>query len=198
MQLKFDANQQYQLDAIDAVVSLFKGQEEKDSFLENNYSNKSTIFGLSAFQDVLGLKNELNLSEETLQENLSFAQKKNNILSQDRIKNKGLNFSVEMETGTGKTYIYLRTVFELNKIYGFKKFIVVVPSVAIREGVLKSIEIMKEHFLKLYNNVQFDHFVYDSKRVTQLRSFASSNEMQIMIINIDSFNKKDVTIQVCY
>lgn len=194
MQFKFDANQQYQLDAIDAVVSLFKGQEEKGYFFETNYSRKVNIFGLSAYQNVLGLQNGLSLSKETLQENLSVVQKKNNILSQDKIKNKGFNFSVEMETGTGKTYIYLRTVFELNKIYGFKKFIVVVPSVAVREGVLKSIEIMKEHFLKLYNNVPFDYFVYDSKRVTQLRSFASSNEMQIMIINIDSFNKKDNNI----
>lgn len=194
MQLKFDANQQYQLDAIDAIVSLFQGQEENGGFLKNNYSSKVTIFGLSVFQNALGLQNKLSLSEETLQENLSLVQKKNNILSQDRIKNKGLNFSVEMETGTGKTYIYLRTVFELNRIYGFKKFIVVVPSVAIREGVLKSIEIMKEHFLKLYNNIPLDYFVYDSKRVTQLRSFASSNEMQIMIINIDSFNKKDNNI----
>ncbi|HHV24392.1 MAG TPA: DEAD/DEAH box helicase family protein [Methanosarcina sp.] len=194
MQFKFDANQQYQLDAIDAVVSLFKGQEEKSDFFENNCSNKSTIFGLSAFQNVIGLKNELNLEEQTLQENLNLVQKKNNIISQDSIKNKKFNFSIEMETGTGKTYIYLRTTFELNKIYGFKKFIIVVPSVAIREGVLKSIEIMKEHFLKLYNNVPFDYFVYDSKRVAQLRSFASSSEMQIMIINIDSFNKKDNNI----
>lgn len=194
MQLKFDANQQYQLDAIDAVVSLFRGQEENSGFFESTYSNKSTIFGLSIFQNVLGLQNELKLNEETLQENLNLVQRKNNILSEDSIKNKGLNFSIEMETGTGKTYIYLRTIFELNKIYGFKKFIVVVPSVAIREGVLKSIEIMKEHFLKIYNNIPFDYFVYDSKRVAQLRSFASSNEMQIMIINIDSFNKKDNNI----
>ena len=191
MQFKFDANQQYQLDAIDAVISLFKGQEEKSDFFKDSYFSKATIFGLSAFHDVLGLQNRLSLHEETMQENLNLVQKKNNISSQDTIKTKGLNFSIEMETGTGKTYIYLRTAFELNKIYGFKKFIVVVPSVAIREGVLKSIEIMKEHFHEIYNNVQFDYFVYDSKRVAQLRSFASSNELQVMIINIDSFNKKD-------
>ena len=191
MQLKFDANQQYQLDAIDAVVSLFKGQEEKSGFIEDNYSSNVNIFGLSVFHDVIGLRNALSLHEDTIQENLNFVQKKNNIPSQDNIKTKKLNFSIEMETGTGKTYIYLRTAFELNKVYGFKKFIVVVPSVAIREGVLKSIEIMKEHFLNIYNKVSFDYFVYDSKRVAQLRSFASSNEMQIMIINIDSFNKKD-------
>jgi len=186
-----DLNQIYCRRSLDMNVSLFKGQEEKSGIFEDNYSSKANIFGLSIFNDVLGLRNGLSLHEDTIQENLNLVQKKNNILSQDNIKTKRLNFSIEMETGTGKTYIYLRTVFELNKIYGFKKFIVVVPSVAIREGVLKSIEMMKEHFLKIYNNVPFDYFVYDSKRVAQLRSFASSNEMQIMIINIDSFNKKD-------
>src|SRR5665647_2272029 len=191
MHFKFDANQQYQLDAIDSIVSLFKGQEEKSGFFEDNYSSNVNIFGLSVFHDVIGLQNILSLPDETIQENLNLVQQKNNIQAQDSIKTKGLNFSIEMETGTGKTYIYLRTAFELNKVYGFKKFIIVVPSVAIREGVLKSIEIMKEHFLNIYNKVSFDYFVYDSKRVAQLRSFASSNEMQIMIINIDSFNKKD-------
>ena len=78
----------------------------------------------------------------------------------------------------------------MNDKYGFKKFIIVVPSVAIREGVLKSIDMMKEHFRDLYSNIPFDHFVYDSKRVNELRGFATANQMQIMIINIDSFNKK--------
>ena len=94
-----------------------------------------------------------------------------------------------METGTGKTYVYLRTIFELNKSYGFKKFIIVVPSVAIREGVLKSIEITKEHFQTLYDNAPFDHFVYDSRRLGKVRQFATSNQIQIMVINIQSFQK---------
>jgi type III restriction enzyme len=101
----------------------------------------------------------------------------------------GREFSIEMETGTGKTYVYLRTIFELNKTYGFKKFIIVVPSVAIREGVLKSIEITKDHFKTLYDNVPFDYFVYDSKRLGKVRQFATSNQIQIMIINIQSFQK---------
>lgn len=186
MKFKFDANQQYQLDAINAAVELFKGQKEKSGMFEKNYN----IFGLGVHQNELGLCNEIHLDEDTIQENLCNVQRSNTIPAQDTIKSKGLNFSVEMETGTGKTYIYLRTAFELNKIYGIKKFIVVVPSVAIREGVLKSIDIMKEHFQKLYNNAPFDHFVYDSKRIAQLRSFAGSNEMQLMVINIDSFNKR--------
>ena len=94
-----------------------------------------------------------------------------------------------METGTGKTYVYLRTIFELSRRYGFQKFIIVVPSVAIREGVLKNIEITAEHFRALYNNLPFEHFVYDAKKVNRLRQFAVSNTLQILIINIDAFRK---------
>jgi type III restriction enzyme len=99
------------------------------------------------------------------------------------------HFSVEMETGTGKTYVYLRTIFELSRRYGFQKFIIVVPSVAIREGVLKNIEITAEHFRALYNNLPFEHFVYDAKKVNRLRQFAVSNTLQILVINIDAFRK---------
>ena len=99
------------------------------------------------------------------------------------------HFSVEMETGTGKTYVYLRTIFELSRRYGFQKFIIVVPSVAIREGVLKNIDITREHFRALYNNLAFEHFVYDAKKVNKLRQFAISNTLQILVINIDTFRK---------
>ncbi len=98
------------------------------------------------------------------------------------------HFSVEMETGTGKTYVYLRTIFELSRRYGFQKFIIVVPSVAIREGVLKNIEITAEHFRALYNNPP-EHFVYDAKKINRLRQFAISNTLQILVINIDAFRK---------
>ena len=94
-----------------------------------------------------------------------------------------------METGTGKTYVYLRTIFELHKNYGFSKFIVVVPSIAIKEGVKKSLEITKEHFKELYDNVIYDYFVYDSSKLEQVRSFAVSDNIQIMVINIDAFRK---------
>jgi type III restriction enzyme len=97
-----------------------------------------------------------------------------------------------METGTGKTYVYLRTIFELSRRYGFQKFVIVVPSVAIREGVLKNIEITTEHFLTLFNNLPFEHFVYDAKKVNRLRQFATSNTLQIMVINIDAFRKQFV------
>jgi type III restriction enzyme len=94
-----------------------------------------------------------------------------------------------METGTGKTYVYLRTIFELSRRYGFKKFIIVVPSVAIREGVLKNIDITREHFKTLYNNIEFESFVYDAKKAIRLRQFAASNTIQILVINIDAFRK---------
>jgi restriction endonuclease len=99
------------------------------------------------------------------------------------------HFSVEMETGTGKTYVYLRTILELSRRYGFQKFIIVVPSVAIREGVLKNLEITADHFRSLYDNIPFEHFVYDAKRVNRLRQFATSNTLQILVINIDAFRK---------
>ena len=150
--------------------------------------------GQSMTQTTLGLGNNLDIDDNIFQENLTLVQKNNSIFQEASIQSRGRNFSIEMETGTGKTYVYLRTFFELNKVYGFKKFIIVVPSVAIREGVLKSMEIMESHFREIYNNVPFDKFLYDSKDVAKLRGFATSNEMQLMIINIDSFNKKSINI----
>ncbi len=188
MKFKFDANQQFQLDAVQAVVDLFKGQPQNRGSFEISFSEQ--IGDLALKQEELGLGNDLQVPDEELETNLDMVRRRNNIFMQESIRSKGMNFSVEMETGTGKTYVYLRTLFELNKAYGLSKFIIVVPSVAIREGVLQSIEDMKEHFRELYNNIPFDHFVYDSKRVEQLRGYAVSNTLQVMVINIDSFNKK--------
>src|SRR5437016_2190276 len=105
-----------------------------------------------------------------------------------------MNYPVEMETGTGKTYVYLRTLYELNRVYGFKKFIVVVPSIAIREGVLKNLQITHEHFQDLYNKAPLSYHVYDSRNVSALRGFASSNTIQVLVINIDSFAKDENVI----
>src|SRR5205807_4767953 len=126
----------------------------------------------------LGIGNRLLLAEDKLRDNLRLIQTRNDIEIVDpAAPPKAWNldgrncphFSVEMETGTGKTYVYLRTIFELSRRYGFQKFIIVVPSVAIREGVLKNIEITAEHFRALYNNLPFEHFVYDARRVNRLR-----------------------------
>jgi type III restriction enzyme len=183
VKLKFDPTLQYQQDAINAVVGVFDGQPFAHSAATAFQALQ--IGGL--FQTELGLGNRLAIDDETLLKNVHAVQEANDI---ERVKQlEGRDFSIEMETGTGKTYVYLRSIFELNKIYGFKKFIIVVPSVAIREGVLHSITTMREHFQTLYDNVPFDQFVYDSKRLGKVRQFAGSNQIQIMVINIQSFQK---------
>ena len=94
-----------------------------------------------------------------------------------------------METGTGKTYVYLRTVFELNKRFGFTKFAIVVPSVAIKEGVYKSLQITEEHFRGLYANTPFEFFIYDSSKLGQVRNFATSPNIQVMVVTVGAINK---------
>lgn len=183
MKLKFDPTLQYQQDAISAVVNVFEGQP----FVQSSAMAFQALQIGGLFQSELGMGNSLSLDDDALLKNVQVVQEANDIAKTAALQ--GREFSVEMETGTGKTYVYLRSIFELNKVYGFKKFIIVVPSVAIREGVLHSITTMKEHFQTLYENVPFDHFVYDSKRLGKVRQFASSNQIQIMVINIQSFQK---------
>ncbi len=183
MKLKFDPSLDFQQDAIKAVVDAFDGQAVSQS--EATAFRAFEIGGL--FQTELAVGNELTLPEDEILANVQKTQEANDIEKVSALQ--GHEFSVEMETGTGKTYVYLRTIFELNKKYGFRKFIIVVPSVAIREGVLKSIDMMKDHFRTLYGNVPFDHFVYDSMRLGKVRQFSSSNQIQIMIINIQAFVK---------
>lgn len=204
MKLQFDANQQYQLDAVAAIADLFEGQPQGAP--EYSVIQIGEMGGIFAGQQQteLGLGNGLLLSPDKLQANVRGIQARNDIdipdpavpLESWELFDTTANaarmcphFSIEMETGTGKTYVYLRTIFELSRRYGFQKFIIVVPSVAIREGVLKNIEITAEHFRALYNNIPFEHFVYDSKKVNRLRQFAVSNTLQILIINIDAFRK---------
>jgi type III restriction enzyme len=183
MKLKFDPSLQYQQDAINAVVGVFDGQP----FVQTGAMAFQSIQIGGLFQTELGMGNRLNLPDDELLKNVNRIQEANEIEKVAALE--GRAFSIEMETGTGKTYVYLRSIFELNKTYGFKKFIIVVPSVAIREGVLKSIDVMKEHFQTLYDKAPFDHFVYDSKRLGKVRQFATSNQIQIMVINIQSFQK---------
>lgn len=204
MKIQFDANQQFQLDAVAAVTDLFDGQPQGAP--EYTVIKLESESGLFAGQDrsELGVGNQLLLAENRLQENLRKIQEAHDIDIPDpaaapegwdlfdAAANRARrcpHFSVEMETGTGKTYVYLRTIFELSQRYGFQKFIIVVPSVAIREGVLKNIEITAEHFRALYNNPPFEHFVYDAKRVNRLRQFATSTNLQILVINIDAFRR---------
>jgi len=182
MRLKFDPNLQFQIDAVNAMAEVFYGQPLSEGDLEIGFKRLDWIF-----QTELGIGNNLILDEAALLKNIHLVQEHNDLEKVSSFQ--GRHFSIEMETGTGKTYVYLRTIFELYKKYGFKKFVIVVPSVAIREGVLKNLEITKEHFLHLYNNVSYDYFVYDSKKINQVRQFAASNHIQIMVINIDAFRK---------
>lgn len=204
MKLQFDANQQFQLDAIAAVTDLFDGQPQGAP--EYSVINMGSGSGLFAGQQQteLGAGNQLLVSAERLLATTRAIQTRNDIEVTDPTApleswelfdgpaNQARacpHFSVEMETGTGKTYVYLRTIFELSRRYGFQKFIIVVPSVAIREGVLKNIDITGEHFRALYNNLPFESFVYEAKKVNRLRQFATSNTLQILVINIDAFRK---------
>jgi len=191
MKIKFDSSQEFQLQAVSSFVDLFDGQKLHKGDYSIEINDNITEGQGSLFQSELGIGNNLVVSTESMLKNLHDIQERNDIdpISKAEFEKNGLNFSVEMETGTGKTYVYLRTIFELSQKYGFKKFIIVVPSVAIREGALKNIEITAEHFRALYNNIEFEHFVYDSKKANRLRQFATSNQLQIMIINIDAFNK---------
>jgi type III restriction enzyme len=202
MKLKFDPSLAYQLDAVDAVADIFDGQP----LGQTSFEISSTLPGGVALTNH-GVGNNLILTDERFVENVHRVQERNGIpkseivvehlgcdepcdrpLSWSALKD-GREFSIEMETGTGKTYVYLRTIFELNKRYGFKKFVIVVPSVAIREGVLKSIELTREHLSALYDNVPFNSFVYDSRRLGTVRQFSDSNHIQVMVINIQAFVK---------
>jgi len=204
VQLQFDPNQSFQLEAIAAILDLFDGQPKGEP--EFSVIKIGASDGLFAGQErsELGIGNRLSFGPDTLRENLRAIQRRNDIEVVDEtapLEGWDLfdepaararhcpHFSVEMETGTGKTYVYLRTIFELSKRYGFTKFVIVVPSVAIREGVLKNIEITADHFRALYDNAPFEYFVYDAKRVNRLRQFAVANTVQIAIINIDAFRK---------
>lgn len=171
MQIVFNNSLEHQTNAIESVVKLFDGNM------------------LGCAMDGVIVKNKLTLSDIELFENLIDVQQQNGI-SETNINNLK-DFSLEMETGTGKTYTYLKTILSLKKKYNFTKFVIVVPSVAIREGVLKSIEITKQHFKQLFPNTNFKHFVYDSKQLGEVREFVSSNTLQVMIVNLDSFNSDD-------
>ena len=184
MKIRFDGDQQYQIDAVNAVLDVFDGQPAARGQFEVGLSA-----GFGGGMTELGFGNELALDGRAVLENVRAVQDRDEDIQPSQ-ELRGMNFSVEMETGTGKTYVYLRTIHELYARYGFTKFIIVVPSVAIREGVVGNIELTRDHFRSLYGNHPFDYWVYDSKRVSSVRQFATSNQLQIMVINIDAFNKK--------
>lgn len=192
MEFKFDPKQEYQTRAIDSVTDLLEGQPRIQVELS-----------LALGAGLAAVPNRLDLDENTLLSNLRSVQERNNLTPDEALQcieatietASGLkqvrfaNFSVEMETGTGKTYVYLRTALELYQRYGMRKFIVVVPSVAIREGVLKTMHITKRHLSELYGNPPYRYYVYDSENISQVRQFGLSDGVEMMVMTIDSFNK---------
>jgi type III restriction enzyme len=181
MKLKFK-QQDFQTAAVNAIVDVFRGQSRRvDTFTIVNEAQLQIDAGL-------GVRNALELTDEQIVANMNEVQKRQGLpLTGDTSR----AFCVEMETGTGKTYAYTKTIFELHRQYGFTKFIVVVPSVAIREGMYKSFQITAEHFAGQYDNTPVRCFIYDSKKLSQVRLFATSADIEIMIINIDAFKKAE-------
>lgn len=187
MKIKFSADLDFQQDAIRAVADIFEGQDTLQTNFTVAQVNQGPQADMFATQTELGIGNKLGLLDDELLENIRNIQLKNGLKQTDALSSK--DFTIEMETGTGKTYVYLRSVFELNSRFGFTKFIIVVPSLAIKEGVYKSLQITEQHFKEHYDNRPYDYFVYDSSKLGEVRSFATNDAIQIMVINIDAFRK---------
>ena len=183
MKLTFDPNLSYQLDAIKSITDLFEGQPIEDTATEYQLTHTGQQSLIN------GIANNLTLSDQQLLKNLQHIQKRNNLPISTDLDH--MQFSVEMETGTGKTYVYLRTIYELFAQYQFKKFVIVVPSVAIREGVLKSLQITHKHLQNKYDHPPIHFNVYQGKQVSKLRTFATGNHIEILVINIDAFTKDE-------
>lgn len=176
MKIKFDPNQDFQLTAINSIVNIFE------------WSTKYTPgFRLSRGQDMNVIKNIIDLEEEEILKNMNKIQEENDLSITDDIK----NFSIEMETWTWKTYVYLRSIYELNRKYGLTKFIIIVPSIAIRAGVLKSLNIMKDHFKEMYPQTHINYFEYNSSKVNKITHFCEWNELQVMVITSSAFVRND-------
>ena len=193
MKLHFEPDLDYQQEAIEAVVDVFRGQETMRTEFTVTTTTRAEFFGDSAqVQTDLGIGNRLELLEDEILRNVRDIQLRNGLPLSEELKKDDYNFTVEMETGTGKTYVYVRTMLELNRRYGFTKFVIVVPSVAIKEGVYKTLQMTEEHFKSLYANEPYDYFTYDSKKLGEVRNFATSSQIQIMIVTVGAINKQDV------
>ena len=185
MKLYFEPDLDFQVQAINSVCNLFRGQKicrPEFTVLKSTTHQASLGFG--------GISNQLTLSNETLLKNLKSVQLDNGLPMSDTLDS--LDFTVEMETGTGKTYVYLRTIFEINKLYGFTKFVIVVPTIAIKEGVYKSLQMTEKHFRALYSGRPFDYFLYDSAKLGQVWNFATDMQIQIMVVTVGSINKRSI------
>jgi len=193
MKFKFK-HQAYQTRAVESVVDCFKGQPNLSGISYRIDPGREGAFQTGRVDlDGSGFKNaEISIPEQQLLENIQAVQRRQNLPVSSALAKTSIspvNLDIEMETGTGKTYCYTKTFFEMNKLYGWSKFIVVVPSIAIREGVYKSLEITAEHFLEIYGK-KIRFFTYDSGQLHNLESFSSDSGINVMIINIQAFNAK--------
>ena len=191
MEFKFESDQEFQIQAIKSITQLFDGQH----FVEAQFDFNERGFAF--------VPNSLEVDNDAILENLKQVQKDNALpldetlecieetvpLFDEETKVSFPNFSVEMETGTGKTYVYLRTIMELFRHYGLRKFIIVVPSVAVREGVIKTLEMTQSHLRQLYDNLPYLYYSYDSSKLSDVREFAFSDSVEVFVMTIDSFNK---------
>lgn len=189
MKIKFK-KQKFQLDAVQSVIDCFKGQRNISSkFILDRGREKSNLIGQIQFVNSEGFKNKsIELTEEDILENIKNVQIRNGLRPSKKLEGK-YNLTIEMETGTGKTYTYIRTMYELYKNYGWSKYIIVVPSIAIREGVYKSFQMTEEHFMNEYGN-KIRYFIYNSKQLHKIDQFASDSGINVMIINSQAFNSR--------
>ena len=188
---KFDSSQDFQLAAINSVVKLFEGQPKDAQALTTSLvglvsDDNHELLEFARSFEVGAVGNNLVVGRELVLSNLQAVQDMNGLEVFKKLVNDSLEFDVEMETGTGKTYVYLRTIFELANQYNFNKFVILVPSVAIREGVATSIRLMTEHFRSIYPATPFDWQVYSGKNPEEVQGFATSTSIQILIMTIDS------------
>ncbi len=187
MKLQFK-QQQYQADATNAVVRVFDGQEKGVRKEVVGRVKANDLFQKTMVEEIFSNK-KLDIDEKQILTNVQELQKEQGIKVGKKLE--GLNFTVEMETGTGKTYVYTKTMFELNKEYGWNKFIIMVPSVAIREGVNKSMEITADHFQEIYGK-KIRFFIYDTKNktnLTNIKSFANTSNIEVIIMNYQAFGR---------
>ncbi|SHS43014.1 type III restriction-modification system StyLTI enzyme res [Mycobacteroides abscessus subsp. abscessus] len=185
MKIQFD-ELSYQSDAINSIINAFDGQQvRKSEFTIMDQDAQGKLFGDK------GIGNKIDLSVSKLLQNVQQIQIGQGIPISESIPMPTPQFNIEMETGTGKTFVYLKSILELNRKYGFTKFIIVVPSVAIKEGVMKSIGITKDYFKSQMQGIVYRAFMYDSKNLNHVQAFATNEDIEIMIINIQSFNSND-------
>ena len=211
MKLQFK-EQEFQVQAVKAVVDCFEGQPLKTNRFTLERSKElirkaklvasggvqTEVFEADVMEEIGYRNSPIHILESQILKNIQHVQKRNDLHESQHIERPtGYNFTIEMETGTGKTYTYIRSMYELHKHYGWSKFIVIVPSIAIREGVFKSFEVTQDHFQELYGH-KINPFIYNSGRPQDIENFASDSRISVMIINTQAFNARGADARRIY